>query len=55
MVEPGDWNLRLGFIRDVLDGAMLAAEDGRVYSDAALVRRAIAYLEQHIQELKSST
>jgi hypothetical protein len=54
MVEPGEWNVRLGFVRDVLDGALLAAEDDRVYPDAELIRRALAYLEQHVQELRSA-
>jgi len=54
MVEAGDWNMRLGFVRDVLDGALAAAEDDRVYPDAELIRRALAYLEQHMDELKSA-
>jgi hypothetical protein len=54
MVEPNEWNVRLGFVRDVLDGALLAAEDDRVYPDAELIRRALAYLEQHVQEYRSA-
>lgn len=51
---PGEWDLRLEFVRDVLDGALAAAEDGRVYPDPELIRRAVAYLEQHIDELRSA-
>lgn len=50
MSEPGEWDARLGFVRDVLDGALLAAEDERVYPDAELIRRAVAYLEQYIEQ-----
>jgi hypothetical protein len=51
---PGGWDARLEFVRDVLDGLLSAAEDGRVYPDAELIRRALAYIEQHIDELKSA-
>jgi hypothetical protein len=54
MPEPNEWNVQLGFVRDVLDGALAAAEDNRVYPDAELIRRALAYLEQHMQELRSA-
>jgi hypothetical protein len=51
---PGAWDVRLEFVRDVLDGALAAAENGRVYPDSELIRRALAYIEQHIDELKSA-
>jgi hypothetical protein len=54
VIEPGEWEARLGFVRDVLDGALLAAEDDRVYPDAELIRRALAYLEQYAEERKSA-
>jgi len=49
-VEPADWDLRLSFVRDVLDGALAAAEEGRPYPDVELIRRALALLEQYIGE-----
>jgi hypothetical protein len=48
--EVGAWEVRLGFVRDVLDGALAAAEDDRVYPDAELIYRALAYLRQYINE-----
>jgi hypothetical protein len=52
--EVGDWEVRLGFVRDVLDGALAAAEDDRVYPEPELIRRALAYLEQHIDERQAA-
>lgn len=54
MVEPSDWTARLGLVRDVLDGALVAAENDRVYPEPELIRRALAYLEQHVQALRSA-
>ena len=55
MSEPDGWNVRLGFVRDVLDGALAAAEDHRAYPDAELIRRAVAYLEQYMEELHTTS
>lgn len=52
--QTGEWDVRLGFVCDVLEGALVAAEQGRVYRDAELIRRALAYLEQHVAQLTSA-
>jgi len=42
MVAPSEWNARFSLVRDVLDGALVAAENGSVYPEPELVRRATA-------------
>jgi len=54
MLDPDDWTVRLAFVRDVLEGVLLAAERGRAYPEPELVRRAVAYLVQHEAELRAA-
>jgi hypothetical protein len=49
-LEPEDWGRRLDFVRDVLDGVLLATERGRRYSETELIRKALILLEQYIKE-----